>query len=323
MEFNFDCIQSLDCDKDGFSILEGSYQNRIVPGYILFVKEILNMMGEASSKAQGLQTIITSADKFFSSNHRIFIKAEKNKVLGFIKVGNKKLFLRDRNYNYHEVYPLCVLDFYVHESTQRRGIGKQLFDYMIKFEKKSPKELAYDRPSPKLISFLRKYFGLQGFIQQNNNFVVFDDFFSLIPSNINTTVVIKLVGKKQVVEVTINTHSFVIRGEESNNDLYASIDLVSDKIERQIRKNKTRMHKKINKDKIKDFNLEYEVENEEKSDVIVKRKVIETKPMDEEEAILQMELLGHDFFVFKNANTDEFNILYKRKDGDYGIIETK
>ena len=143
------------------------------------------------------------------------------------------------------------------------------------------------------------------------------------PSNINTTVVIKLVGKKQVVEVTINTHSFVIRGEESNNDLYASIDLVSDKIERQIRKNKTRMHKKINKDKIKDFNLEYEVENEEKSDVIVKRKVIETKPMDEEEAILQMELLGHDFFVFKNANTDEFNILYKRKDGDYGIIETK
>ena len=145
------------------------------------------MMGEASSKAQGLQTTITSADKFFSSNHRIFIKAEKNKVLGFIKVGNKKLFLRDRNYNYHEEYPLCVLDFYVHESNQRRGIGKQLFDYMIKFEKKNPKELAYDRPSPKLISFLRKYFGLQGFIQQNNNFVVFDDFFSLIPSNINTT----------------------------------------------------------------------------------------------------------------------------------------
>ena len=187
MEFNFDCIQSLDCDKDGFAILEGSYQNRIVPGYILFVKEILNMMGEASSKAQGLQTTITSADKFFSSNHRIFIKADKNKVLGFIKVGNKKLFLRDRNYNYHEVFPLCVLDFYVHESTQRRGIGKQLFDYMIKFEKKNPKELAYDRPSPKLISFLRKYFGLQGFIRQNNNFVVFDEFFSLIPSNINTT----------------------------------------------------------------------------------------------------------------------------------------
>ena len=185
MEFNFDCVQSLGCDENGFAILEGSYQNRIVPGYILFVKEILNSMGEASSRAQKLNTIITSAHKFFISNHRIFIKAEQNKVLGFIKVGNKKLFLRDRNYNYHEVNTLCVLDFYVHESTQRRGIGKQLFDYMLKFEKKIPTELAYDRPSPKLLSFLRKYFGLNDFIQQNNNYVVFDEFFSIIPSSNN------------------------------------------------------------------------------------------------------------------------------------------
>ena len=146
----------------------------------------------------------------------------------------------------------------------------------------------------------------------------FDD-----PDNITATVAIKLSGKKQVVEVTINTHSFVIRGEEANNDLYASIDLVSDKIERQIRKNKTRIHKKINKEKIKDFNLTYDIEVEKQPEMIVKHKIIETKPMDEEEAILQMELLGHDFFVFKNSNTDEFNILYKRKEGNYGIIETK
>ena len=146
----------------------------------------------------------------------------------------------------------------------------------------------------------------------------FDD-----PDNITVTVAIKLSGKKQVVEVTINTHSFVIRGEEANNDLYASIDLVSDKIERQIRKNKTRIHKKINKEKIKDFNLTYDIEVEEQPEMIVKHKIIETKPMDAEEAILQMELLGHDFFVFKNSNTDEFNILYKRKEGNYGIIETK
>ena len=185
MEFNFDCVQALGCDENGFAILEGSYQNRIVPGYILFVKEILNSMGEASSKAQKLNTIITSAHKFFISNHRIFIKAEQNRVLGFIKVGNKKLFLRDRNYNYHEVNTLCVLDFYVHESTQRRGIGKQLFDYMLKFEKKIPTELAYDRPSPKLLSFLRKYFGLNDFVEQNNNYVVFDEFFSIVPSSKN------------------------------------------------------------------------------------------------------------------------------------------
>ena len=185
MEFNFDCVQSLGCDENGFAILEGSYQNRIVPGYILFVKEILNSMGEASSQAQKLNTTITSAHKFFISNHRIFIKAEQNKVLGFIKVGTKKLFLRDRNYNYHEVNTLCVLDFYVHESIQRRGVGKQLFDYMLEFEKKLPTELAYDRPSPKLLSFLKKYFGLNDFIQQTNNYVVFDEFFSLISSSKN------------------------------------------------------------------------------------------------------------------------------------------
>ena len=185
MEFKFDCEQSLSCDQNGFAILEGSYQNRIVPGYILFVKEILNSMGEASSRAQQLNTTITSAHKFFISNHRIFIKAEQNKVLGFIKVGNKKLFLRDRNFNYHEINALCVLDFYVHESTQRRGIGKQLFDYMLKFEKKIPTELAYDRPSNKLLNFLNKYFGLNNYIQQSNNYVVFDDFFDLMASSNN------------------------------------------------------------------------------------------------------------------------------------------
>ena len=187
MEFKFDCVQALGCDQNGFAILEGSYQNRIVPGYILFVKEILNSMGEASSRAQKLNTTITSAHKFFVSNHRIFIKAEENKVLGFIKVGSKKLFLRDRNFNYHEVNSLCVLDFYVHESTQRRGIGKQLFDFMLKFEKKIPTELAYDRPSDKLLSFLNKYFGLNNFIPQNNNYVVFDEFFDLI-SNTNNNI---------------------------------------------------------------------------------------------------------------------------------------
>lgn len=182
MEFNFDCCQSLGCDQEGFAILEGSYLNRVVPGYVLFVKEIVNSMGEASSIAQNLSTIITSADKFFSSNHRIFMKAEGNRTLGFLKVGYKKLFLRDRNYNYHETNSLCVLDFYVHESVQRRGIGKQLFDYMLEFEKKNARELAYDRPSPKLLNFLRKYFGLQDFIRQNNNFLVFDEFFDLVKS---------------------------------------------------------------------------------------------------------------------------------------------
>ena len=142
------------------------------------------------------------------------------------------------------------------------------------------------------------------------------------PDNVTATALIKLRGKDQVVEVTINANKFILRGEESHKDLYASIDKVSDKIERQIRKNKTRLKKKVVKDVSKDFVLDFE-EKEENDNVIVKRKVIENKPMSEEEAILQMELLGHEFFAYRNEETKEVNILYRRKDGDYGVLEIK
>ena len=143
------------------------------------------------------------------------------------------------------------------------------------------------------------------------------------PDDVITTAVIKLRGKdQQVVEITINANKFMLRGEESHKDLYASIDKVSDKIERQIRKNKTRLKKKAVKDVSKDFVLDFE-EVEENENVVVKRKVIESKPMNEEEAILQMELIGHEFFAFRNEETHEVNVLYKRADGDYGILEIK
>ena len=142
------------------------------------------------------------------------------------------------------------------------------------------------------------------------------------PDNISANVLMRLSGKDQVVEVTINTHGLILRGEESNKDLYASIDLVTDKIERQIRKNKTKINKKSSKETIRDFK-EFEVEEKESANDVVKRKEIEMKPMSEEEAILQMELIDHDFFVYKDANTNETNVVYKRKDGNYGLIVTK
>lgn len=141
---------------------------------------------------------------------------------------------------------------------------------------------------------------------------------------INANVVTRVRGNAQIVEVTIPTSKFLLRSEEENEDLYAAIDLVTDKLERQIRKNKTRLNRNI-KDTGKDFNFDYalednEVESQEK---IVKRKNIEMKPMDEEEAILEMELLGHSFFVYKDMDTNNTCVLYKRKDGNYGLIETK
>ena len=144
------------------------------------------------------------------------------------------------------------------------------------------------------------------------------------PEDITATVLIKLRGNTQVVEVTINANSYILRGEEDNKDLYASIDIVSDKIERQIRKNKTRMSKNIGRDSLRDFSFDFEeLEENTSSNDIVKRKTVEGKPMSEEEAILQMELLGHEFFVFKNSETNNVNVVYKRKDSNYGLLEIK
>jgi len=137
-------------------------------------------------------------------------------------------------------------------------------------------------------------------------------------------VLLRVRGNSQIIEVTIPTDKFILRSEEEDKDLYAAIDLVTDKLERQIRKNKTRLHKKVNKELTREFILDFEApEAEENDNVVVKRKVIEDKPMSEEEAILQMELLGHEFFVFRNVETKEINVLYRRKDGDYGILEFK
>lgn len=135
-------------------------------------------------------------------------------------------------------------------------------------------------------------------------------------------VLLRVQGKEQIVEVTIPIKKYILRAEESHEDLYASIDLVVEKLERQIRKNKTRIkERKVKEIPMMDFDFE-PVEDQQKT-TIVKRKVVEMKPMDEEEAVLQMELLGHEFFVFQDIETGTTSVLYRRKDGNYGIIETK
>ena len=143
--------------------------------------------------------------------------------------------------------------------------------------------------------------------------------------DILANVLLKVGGNSQIIEVTIPTDKFILRSEEEDKDLYAAIDLVTDKLERQIRKNKTRLNRQNFDNKFKELNFDYEIDDEEDSEneVIVKRKKLEMKPMDEEEAILEMNLLGHEFFVYKDMHTNNINVLYKRKDGNYGLIETK
>ena len=144
------------------------------------------------------------------------------------------------------------------------------------------------------------------------------------PEDITANILVKVKGFEQTIEVTIPTTNFTIRNEESAEDLYAAIDLVTDKIERQIRKNKTKINK-IEKDAAKKLNFAFMENNDEDEEdtIIVRRKTLNTKPMDEEEAMLQMEMLGHDFFVYKDRDTKRVCIIYKRKDNNYGIIETE
>ena len=143
---------------------------------------------------------------------------------------------------------------------------------------------------------------------------------------IEAKIVIKVANNKEIIEVTIPTNKYTLRAEERNEDLYAAIDLVVDKLERQIRKNKTKLNDRYKKESFMDFNFDFIEEFEQDKDeeeLIVKRKSIDIKPMDEEEAILQMELLNHDFFMFKNIDEDCISVLYKRKDGKFGIINSK
>ena len=158
-----------------------------------------------------------------------------------------------------------------------------------------------------------------------NNYVeeklsILDKYFKR--DDVDANVLIKLKGKKQAIEVTIPYDKRTLRSEENQDDLYAAIDLVIDKLERQIRKTKTKIKKQTKKTE-SFINFDYDVTKEEKKEnKIVKRKQLEMKPMDEEEAILQLELLGHDFFIYKDNHTNNINVLYKRKDGNYGVIET-
>jgi putative sigma-54 modulation protein len=131
---------------------------------------------------------------------------------------------------------------------------------------------------------------------------------------------------RHTVEVTIFNMGMFFRAEETSSDMYASIDKVCDIIDRQIRKNKTRLEKKLRASAftrtVSDVS-DQGTDTEESEIKIVKTKRHSIKPMSAEEAVLQMELLGHEFFIFQNDKTGETNIVYKRRNSDYGLIEAE
>jgi putative sigma-54 modulation protein len=147
----------------------------------------------------------------------------------------------------------------------------------------------------------------------------------------NANVNLKVYNDSQTkVEVTIPMKNLTLRAEERHNDMYAAVDLIVDKLERQIRKYKTKVNRKFREREgvgayfanVQSPEQATYQEDSEEDIHIVRTKQFELKPMDQEEAVLQMDMLGHNFFVFTDSESDGTPIVYKRKDGKYGLIET-
>ncbi|KAI9001940.1 touch receptor neuron protein Mec-17-domain-containing protein [Gaertneriomyces semiglobifer] len=197
MEFNFNPTSIL---RKPISVYTGDSLPRH-PALEEKLIEIIDELGVASAKAQGLRYPITTVYKLKSNpSHRVYIMIDDQvasrptperyenstlpgrraqawaKVVGLLKMGRKGLFVIDEYGRHQQITPLCVLDFYVHEDYQRQGYGKHLFEYMLQMEMRQPDHLAYDKPSPKLLAFLKKYYGLHDYIPQANNFVVFREY---------------------------------------------------------------------------------------------------------------------------------------------------
>lgn len=139
-------------------------------------------------------------------------------------------------------------------------------------------------------------------------------------------VVLGTIKDNEYIEAQINAGGMIFRAEVEDTEILAAIDRIVDVIERQIRKNKTRLAKKLRENSLDNMELISGgsfVDDEDKGEFeIVKKKRFEVKPMTAEEAILQMKLLGHSFFVFKNVDTNEMNVVYARKDGKFALIES-
>ncbi len=147
----------------------------------------------------------------------------------------------------------------------------------------------------------------------------------LFPESTEVYVTCNTLKHQQTIEVTIPLQKRILRTEVTTDDMFASIDETVDKLEKQLLKYKNRLQKRVRKDVA--FKPEFDnlfkeaAANDEQHPTIEKIKKFALKPMDAEEAVMEMDLLGHSFYVFRNSKTEEVNVVYKRKDGAYGLIE--
>ncbi len=148
-------------------------------------------------------------------------------------------------------------------------------------------------------------------------------FGKLFSEDAAVNVVVTLEKNRQTVEITIRDSAMVYRAESTMTEMNDALDKVTDILMRQIRKNKTRLEKRIKSGNIDEFvSMTPEVDEVEDEEYkVVRKKQVLIKPVTVEEAILEMNMINHSFFMFINAETDEVNVVYKRANGDYGLLE--
>ena len=133
----------------------------LAPADSTAVAKAIDEMGVRSARAQGLSKPITTYSVMRTSDNRLYMAVDRGVLRGILRVGKRSLYVRRKpDSEYSQISPLCVLDFYVHESCQRSGVGAQLFRHMLSREEAQPHKLGYDRPSHKLVSFLRRHCGV-------------------------------------------------------------------------------------------------------------------------------------------------------------------
>lgn len=145
----------------------------------------------------------------------------------------------------------------------------------------------------------------------------------IFDENATAKVVVTVERNRQTVEITINSNGVIYRAESTDLEMNDALDHVISALGRQIRKNKTRLNKRIHSAALDQYVQEYvnAVEEPEEAYEIVRTKHFPVKPLSPEEAILQMNLLEHQFFMFRNEQSGEINVVYRRKDGSYGLLE--
>ena len=161
--------------------------------------------------------------------------------------------------------------------------------------------------------------GMRTKIEEKLSFL---DKYILIDPNVIARVVCRVYPNTQKIEVTIPTKVGILRAEVEHKDFYAAIDLAIDKLEDQIRRQKTRLSRR-HKDSLAESFIEKDEKVLEEEDIAVKTKTITPEKMDLEEAIMRMEMLGHSFFIYVDNENDEIAVVYRRNDGKYGLIETE